>query len=224
MALLGGLGLALAIASWSSSHELRSTYAVRGSLNGVSFDVAGADVLVVGGGERASVGVEHTNEYAFGHRARTVREVRGGIFRVRSRCPDTVPGSCSVRYRLVVPDNVPVDVRTSSGDVTFRGYRGSARVTTGSGRVDMTDHCGFSLEARSERGDVSVATTCSLQRMSLRSTAGDVRAVVPPGRYQVEADSASGGAAVRGLAEAPDAPFVLQALSSSGDVLVEARP
>jgi hypothetical protein len=51
-----------------------------------------------------------------------------------------------------------------------------------------------------------------------------VHALVPPGRYEVDAQSTSGTRIVRGVATVADAPFSLQALSTSGDVLVERRP
>jgi hypothetical protein len=50
-----------------------------------------------------------------------------------------------------------------------------------------------------------------------------VHVAVPTGRYQVEAESASGRHTVTGLAAVTDAPFSIQALSSSGDVAVEGR-
>jgi hypothetical protein len=59
--------------------------------------------------------------------------------------------------------------------------------------------------------------------MSLRSTHGDVNATVPRGRYPVEAESSGGSARVRGVASAPDAPYAIQALSSTGDVEVEGQ-
>jgi hypothetical protein len=49
-----------------------------------------------------------------------------------------------------------------------------------------------------------------------------VSVTVPPGRYRVDADSDTGRRAVRGLESADDAPFQIQALSSSGNVDVEA--
>ena len=48
-------------------------------------------------------------------------------------------------------------------------------------------------------------------------------ASVPAGRYQVEAESASGVHTVRGLTAVAESPFAIQALSSSGDVTVEGR-
>ena len=138
--------------------------------------------------------------------------------------PTRYPRACSVSYRVVVPDNVPVTVRTTGGKVTFRAYRGSARVTTRSGDIDVAGFCGFSLEARAESGDIAADTACAPQQLAVRSNEGSVHVTVPPGRYQVEAESASGSETVRGLDAVADAPFAIQALSSSGSVSVEGRP
>jgi hypothetical protein len=222
--LIVGGATALAITSVTSSHKRIVSFAVRGSLAGVALDVDNADVLIAGGGQRAVLGVQRTDRFAFGHDAEVQRSVTGDELRIRSRCPHTVPRACSVRYRVVVPDNVPVTVRTGGGAVRFQGYRGSARVTTRSGDIDIAGFCGFSLTARAESGDIVTSAACAPQQLTLRSTQGSVRVSVPPGRYQVEAESASGGHSVRGLEAAADAPFSIQALSSSGDVTVEGRP
>jgi hypothetical protein len=221
--IIGGAA-ALAIASVASSHKRLVSFAVRGALSGVSLDVDGADVLIAGGGQRSVLGVQRTDRFAFGHDAEVRRSVTGGDLRIRSRCPSAVPRACSVRYRVVVPDNVPVTVRTGGGTVRFEGYRGSARVTTRSGDIDIAGFCGFSLQARAESGDIVASAACAPQQLTLRSTQGSVRVSVPPGRYQVEAESASGSHDVRGLDAVADAPFAIQALSSSGDVTVEGRP
>ncbi len=140
---------------------------------------------------------------------------------IRSRCPKTFFGVCSAAYRLTVPDNVRVTVRTTSGNVRFTGYRGSAEVDTGTGDIAVGGFCGFALRARAQAGDVTATASCALERLELRSRTGDVRAVVPPGRYQLDADSDVGRSTVRGVAAADDAPFQIQALSSQGDVTVE---
>ena len=46
---------------------------------------------------------------------------------------------------------------------------------------------------------------------------------MPAGRYRVDASSSRGSAEVRNLTEAEDAPFAVQAISGTGDVLVEGR-
>jgi hypothetical protein len=217
-----GTAIALTIARVASGEERLATYAVRGSLNGIVLDVGDGDVVVAGGGARADVAVQRTDRYTFGHAAVTRRSVRDGVFHVRSRCPQTALQSCSVRYRVVVPDNVPVDVRTDDGTVRFSGYRGSGSVTTRSGDVDVEGFCGFSLQARSDTGDIDADAACAPQQLVLRSTSGDVHAVVPRGRYQVDADSASGRSVVRGVQAVQDGPFSVDVSSSSGDVTVEA--
>ena len=222
--LIVGGAAALAVASVTSSHKRLVSFSVRGSLSGVALDVDGADVLIAGGGQRAELGVQRTDRFAFGHDAVVQRSVAGTELRIHSRCPNAVPRACSVSYRVVVPDNVPVTVRTGGGTVRFQGYRGSARVTTRSGDIAIAGFCGFSLEARAESGDIAASAACAPQQLTLRSTQGSVHVSVPPGRYQVEAESASGRHSVRGLDAAPDAPFAIQALSSSGDVTVEGRP
>jgi hypothetical protein len=221
--LVVGGAAALLIASVASSRQRSVVFAVRGSLSGVALDVGDADVEIAGGGPRALLGVQRIDHFAFGHDADVRRVVSGGELRIRSRCPSTVPSGCSVRYRVTVPDNVPVTVRTAGGTVRFRRYRGSARVTTRGGDIDIATFCGFSLEARAESGDIDVSAACAPQELSLRSTSGSVTASVPPGRYRVEAESASGRHRVLGVASVADAPFSIQALSSSGDVVVEAR-
>jgi hypothetical protein len=126
-----------------------------------------------------------------------------------------------VRYRVVVPDNVPGGCAPPV-DGSLPRPCGSARVTT-SGDVDIT---GFapSLQARAESGDIAAGAACAPQELTRRSTSGSVQVFVPPGRYQVEAESAAGSHSVRGLDAVADAPFAIQALSSSGDVTVEGRP
>jgi hypothetical protein len=221
--LVVGATAALLVATVASSRERIVRFGVRGELSGVALDVGDADVVIAGGGRRAVLDVQRTDRFAFRHDAEVRRTVAAGQLQIRSRCPTTIPRSCSVRYRVVVPDNVPVDVRTEGGTVQLRGYRGSARVTTRSGDIDIGAFCGFSLQAGSETGDITAGAACALQRLSLRSTDGNVHAVVPLGRYQVEAESASGSERVSGLAAAADAPYSIQALSSSGDVVVEGR-
>ena len=218
-------GSALTVVIWwlVTSETSVASYAVRGSVDGITLDLGAADVEIAGGGDRPAVEVRRTDEFAFGRRAESRRSAAGGELTISSRCPrSAVLHACSSRYRVTVPDNVRVTVRTTSGDVRFNGYRGSASVDTGSGDIFVSRFCGFALRARAQAGDINAGASCALERMELRSTTGDVRAVVPPGRYQVDAETDDGSSSVRGVTVAEDAPFQIQALSSSGDVAVEA--
>jgi len=216
---------ALALGIWwlVTAETSVASYAVRGSVDGITLDLGAANAEIVGGGDRPEVQVRRTDEFAFGRRAESTRSTDGGELKIASRCPrSAVLHACSARYRVTVPDNVRVTVRTTSGDVRFSGYRGSASVDTGSGDIAVNGFCGFALRARAQSGNVSARASCALERLELRSRTGDVRALVPPGRYQVDASTDDGSRSVRGVSVAEDAPFQIQVLSSAGDVAVEA--
>jgi hypothetical protein len=221
--LVVGCLVALATAAVASRGTRIVSYPVRGSLDGLQLDLGDATVIIARGGRRAAVQIDRRESFAFGHSATTTRRIAGNTFKLRSRCPRTVLHSCSVSYRVTVPDNIPIDVRTTSGSIRLDGYRGSARLASGSGDISIGDFCGFGLQARAGSGTIGANVDCALQQLSLRSTAGSVHVVVPPGRYRLDAETAAGRRTVRGVTEATDAPFALQALSSSGDVTVEGR-
>jgi hypothetical protein len=205
-----------------TSQKRVAAYSVRGALDAIELDLGDADVEVVGAGGGATVQVRRTDAFAYGQSAQTSRGVQDGILRIRSRCPATVMGSCSAGYRLRVPDNVPLVVRTGGGSVRLDGYRGSATINTSTGDVDVAGWCGFKLQVRAGRGNVQAATACAPERLDLRTRVGDVRAQVPRGRYRVDADTDSGRRKVTGLTLAEDAAFQIQALSGTGNVDVEA--
>jgi hypothetical protein len=230
--LVGGCALVVGVAAivlgaWSiaSSKQRQVSYVVRGQLSGMVLDLGDADVTVVGGGQRTSVAVEHVDRFAFGHGPVARRAVAGGMFTLRSRCPSTVLHGCSASYRVIVPDNLPLTVRTGEGAVALRGYQGSATVTSGRGDITVSGYCGFSLQARAEAGgDIAAATTCPPQQLRLRTTSGAVNAQVPAGRYRIDASTSGGKPAIRGIAADSAAPFSVQALSGSGPVVVERAP
>jgi hypothetical protein len=219
--LVVGGAVALAVGAFASTRERIVSYPVNGSLRGVAFDLADGAITIVGGGRRDSVTVQRSERYAFGHDADTRRWVQDGVFRVRSRCPTALMGRCRVSYRVTVPDNLPLEVRTGSGSVRMSSYRGSAMISTGSGDIQVAGFCGFSLDARAGSGDVHAQTACSPPKLSLRANSGSVTAQVPPGTYEVDAESASGEERVSGVRATEQSPFAITALSGSGDVAVE---
>ncbi len=118
---------------WAASSETRiTTYRVVGTLSTVELDLGAAPVEIAGGAGGA-VEVRRTEEFAFGQPPEETRTVRAACCRIESRCPETVLGRCRASYRIAIPDNVQVNIRTSSGRVQVAGLNGSARVSTGSG-------------------------------------------------------------------------------------------
>src|SRR3954451_24450069 len=211
--LVVGGAVVLAVAAIATTHAYRRDYPVVGTLESLRFDLADGDITVVGGGQRDSVQVSRTERYAFGHGPDTHRAAQGAVFSVRSRCPTSLLGPCRVAYRVVVPDNVGLDIRTTSGNVSLRGYRGSARVSTGEGGIDISGYCGNALDARAGAGAISLQAACAPPRMALRTGRGAIPAVMPAGPYDLDAESSSGRASVRGVTPRSDAPYSVQALS-----------
>jgi hypothetical protein len=205
-----------------SSERQIATYSVRGTVTAIDLDVGDADVEIVGvsGGP---IQVQRTADFAFGEPPAETRSVPGGVLRIASACPDAVLGTCDVAYRITVRDNVQVNIRTTSGRVRIAGLNGSARVDTGSGPISIDGFCGFQLVATSASGGVRGVAACQPDRIELRSGSGDVHASMPAGRYRVDASSDSGTATVRDLVVSDDASFAVQAISGTGDVLVDGR-
>ncbi len=221
--LVVGGALALALGALASTRERLVSYPVTGTIDGLSFDLDDGDIVIVGGGRANSVEVQRTERSSFGHDAITQRSVAGKVVRVRSRCPTALLGPCTVAYRVLVPDNVAVDVRTSGGSVSLRGYRGSARVSTDGGAIDIADYCGNLLDARAGAGAITLRAVCAPPRLSLRSRSGAIHATLPSGGYEIDVESSSGRETVRGLTARDDAPYSVQALSGSGEITLEGR-
>jgi hypothetical protein len=208
---------------WIASSETRTgRIRVSGEAAALELDLGDAPVQITGGS--GLIDARRTEKASFGHPPTVTQGVDNGVVRIASRCPDTVLGTCQSSWRVAVPDNVRVNVRTSSGRVAISGLNGSARVTTDSGDVSLSGFCGFTLVVATASGDVNSAADCSPDRIELRSGRGDVHAVVPRARYRIDAHSDTGTDRVRGLTAADDASYTVQALSGSGDVTVESAP
>jgi hypothetical protein len=206
---------------WALSRETRTTtYRVLGDVSALRLDLGAADVEIAGGA--TAIEIRRVDRFAFGKPSLETRTVENGEVTISSRCPEQVIGSCRASYRVTLPDNVPVEIETSSGAVRLSGVRASVRATTASGEISAAGFCGFALSATSDSGRVGAVAECSPDRLELRSRSGDVRAVVPAGRYQVDAQSGSGSVRLHGLERVENAPFQVVALSTSGDVTVEA--
>src|SRR3954469_3876598 len=219
---VGGL-LALAIGGLASRERRLVSYPVTGELQGLAFDLDAGEITIVGGGRRDAVEVRRTERYAFGRVPETTRSVRAGVFKVTSRCPTSLLAKCAVAYRVLVPDNVALEIHTTSGKVALRDYRGTAKVSAGSGSIAIAGYCGKALDARAGAGSITLDAICAPPQTTLRAGSGDVHARLPAGQYDIDAESASGDERVRGITANDDAPYTVQVLSGSGDIDVEGR-
>jgi hypothetical protein len=218
-ALLALVALALGV-WWAVTKETRITsYRVTGNLSRIELEVRSGDVEITDA-PGSTVEVRRNDKFAFDRAPSERRGIVGGVLRISSRCPRTAVGGCSSGYRIGVPENVPVVLRGSDGNVRISAFRGSADVRTGSGNVTVDGFCGFALSIKTGDGNAHATATCSPQSLNLRSSGGDLEATVPAGGYRVEADSNNGRTEVSGIQRSATAPYEVQALSDSGDVTV----
>jgi len=203
----------------SSMSTTTASSRVAESLLGIELRVQSGDVAIVGGSQ-TGVAISRDDRSVFGHRPREQRSISSGILSITSSCPKLVIGSCSASYRIAVPNDVPVSIRTEHGSIRLDGYHGSADLATDSGAIDVEGYCGFVLGAASASGDVSVSSSCSPERLTLRSDSGNIAATVPAGNYRIQAASNDGSTTIRGLVDDGGAPWAIEALSNTGSVRV----
>jgi Putative adhesin len=214
--------LATFVVVWVTSATTGSTSytaTLPGTLLGIEIALDDGDVEIVGA-SGTDVFVERTDSGTFGLAPSERRMILGNVFRIESSCPRLVVGSCEAHYRLSVPEKVRVTIEAARGDVRVNAHRGLVDLSTRAGDISVEAFCGTLVRATAKGGDVDVSASCPPQTVEVRTDTGDVRVAVPPGMYSIEADSNAGNAEVDGLTALDTAPFRIQALSNSGDVIV----
>lgn len=120
---------------------------------------------------------------------------RGDEIKIVSRCQTWLSPGCGVSATLEVPKGMPIEVKTTSGDIRADSLaEGVLTVTSGSGNVSVRDLKVDEFQANTASGDISA--TFATQPFGLKATtrSGDIRATVPAGKrtYAVVASSKSG--------------------------------
>ena len=219
IALLLLIAVALAVTRGLTTRTELTSYLARGTPERIVLTLESGDAEIVGGG-RGLVEVRRTARYSYGHAPRERRSATDGQLRIASACPSIFLGGCTADYRVTIPDNVPVTVRSAGGTVRLAGVRGSADIQSGAGDVDVDTFCGFSLAIETTSGDARTTASCSPQRLEMSSVSGKLNATVPVGTYRVEAESEQGAQEVTDLDISSQAPFEIRMVSESGNVTV----
>jgi hypothetical protein len=207
---------------WATSATKGSTSytaTLPGTLLGIEIALDDGDVEIVGA-SGTDVFVNRSDSGAFGLAPSERRMILGNVFRLESSCPRLIIGSCKARYRISVPEKVRVKIEATRGDVRVNAHRGLVDLSTSGGNISVEAFCGTLVRATAKGGDIDVSASCPPQRVEVRTDTGDVTVAVPSGMYSIEADSNTGTAEVDALTSLDTAPFRIQALSNSGDVIV----
>ncbi|GAA3065705.1 hypothetical protein FHS39_001649 [Streptomyces olivoverticillatus] len=170
-------------------------------------------------------------EYGGDRPAGPTHRVENGVLVLRG-CGD----DCSVAYTVDLPAGIPVTGGTSSGAVSLSGT-GAVKVTTSSGAIDL-DGVSGAVEVRAESGAITGRglkggpvkaktssgaidlTVSAPQDVRAEAASGAVTVTVPAGRYQVTAQSSSGGKDIA-IPDDRSAPHHLDLTTSSGAITVK---
>ena len=125
-AVLVTAGAVLAAVWLSSTKTIAVSSHTTASLMGIELRVQSGDVAVVGGSQNG-VSITSSNHSVFGHGPHQHRSLHRGLLKISSSCPRLVIGSCSASYRVVVPNDVPISVRTERGSIRARRISGLGR-------------------------------------------------------------------------------------------------
>ncbi|MDX2599663.1 DUF4097 family beta strand repeat-containing protein [Streptomyces caniscabiei] len=175
----------------------------------LTIDSGDIEVDVVGQGEKPELHKELTRSLRSPDE--TIKQ-EGDTLHVTTRCGDGV-GRCASDYRLTVPADTVINVRTGMGDVSVKGVRASAEGRTQMGDVHVEHVTGDRLVAVSKTGDITLrdvkfdtaeATTKLgdvvvedidvFKKLTALSKTGDVEVNLPEnaGPFAVDADTSIG--------------------------------
>ncbi len=169
----------------------------------------------------------------------------GSTLHLSSSCsPAIFADICGVDYDIRVPSGTAIRADTSAGDVVAENLRSTmpVRLDTSAGDITVIGATAPELRLSASAGDiraggvradrVQVETSAGDVRVSLlgladelsaTSSAGDVELVVPDALYRVETDTSAGSIDDQEVRTSPDATRTIRAVTSAGDIRIEAR-
>lgn len=227
----------LSVAGWLGFRSEIQDHTYRQQVTRILLDVATGD-LTLTPGEAGTVAVRRRLFWSY-TRPTIHEEWDGSTLRVTARCPVLVsvgPG-CGVDYTLAVPDNVVVEARTSTGNISTRQVLGDLRLTASTGNITVVDAAGrlslhtstgditasgrltaAEVEATTSTGDVHIRFAEPPRTVTASASTGDIRVLVPAGEaYRVRAAASTGDVRV-GVRRNDEAARSLLVRTSTGDV------
>ncbi|MET9529897.1 DUF4097 family beta strand repeat-containing protein [Streptomyces sp. NPDC006649] len=185
-------------ANLQHSKSSTTTYEV-GVASQLSVDTTAGDVHIVAS-DRSDLKVTEKITYS-ADKPRTSHTSRDG--KVMLKDHDCRSGSCSVSYRIMVPERL------------------SSRISSGGGNISGSALAGNTV-AETKGGDVNLAFAKAPADLDAFSAGGDVDIRVPAGHYAVQAQ-ANGGDRKVGVTVDKGSVHKVKARSNGGDVTVVPR-
>ncbi|GAU70904.1 hypothetical protein SSP35_24_00090 [Streptomyces sp. NBRC 110611] len=213
-ALLTGCSLS----GYGPMKEAQRTYTVDGKVTTLAATTHGGDIEVVPIDAGGSVKV--TEKYRYNDRKPAPsHDVKDG--RLTLKAEECGMGrKCEVGYRVLLPRDASVELRTSGGDITVRGTAGRIDADTSGGDITVADSTARKGKVRTSGGDVDITLSEAPDDFQGRTSGGNVTVRLPKGSYAVDA-STSGGTSKVSVPTDPRSAHKVTARTSGGDVRVQ---
>ena len=201
------------------------------AVTSVKLDGRSGDVTVRGQVGLAKVTVQRTIKYHDSVPNKDTYRVDGGVLVLSGDCGN----DCDVDYEVTVPAGLSVTGKTSSGDIELNNV-GPVDVSTTSGQLTLTDVTG-SVKAGTSNGDIqgaglhggTVQATTSNGAIDLvlrepadvtaRTSNGDIKLGMPTGSYRVDTTNNNGHRKI-GIAQDPNGHNHLDLSTDNGEIEV----
>lgn len=191
-AVLVGTGVFTTLGA-SVATERRTGHAIGDIPHELILDLDVGDVTLVASDGPATV--TSSARWGFGRPSVRVSEA-AGVLRVSSDCPSGLLAGCSVDWRISVPADVSITVRSDVGDVSVHGFAAQTTVRVDFGDVRIEEARG-AVAAQVNVGDVAVDSASSDAPLSAVTDTGDAAVRVPLGSsYDVKATTDVGSTTV----------------------------
>lgn len=185
-----------------------------GPIRGVHVDVSTGEVLVRGDDDMAGVRLRRTARYGI-RKPRVTEEIDDDrVLHLRAEG--------ALRYELVVPSDVRVDVRVDSGRASVVALAGPVTLRTGDGSVDGRALASPRVTAEAAGGSVRLWFDRQPSTVDVRTGDGEVDLRLPGGPYDIDAETGDGGCDVA-VPTAAGAACRVRARSRHGGVKIRQR-
>ncbi|MFD0854998.1 DUF4097 family beta strand repeat-containing protein, partial [Actinomadura adrarensis] len=126
-----------------------------------------------------------------GGRPTATWELRGNRLTLATDC-GTFIGGCEVRYEVVVPQDLALDVQGQNGRITVTGASGPLSLKTENGTLHANGTRSGRVDATSENGEVDLAFAAVPDQVDVTTDNGAVTIAVPDAAYRVTTASDNG--------------------------------
>ncbi len=115
-----------------------------------------------------------------------------------------------------------VELELTAGGLELRGSADRLTVTSTAGSLNIVDYRADEVEIESTAGSVDLELSVLPSRISLTSTAGSQRVLLPDGEYRIDAEATAGKVNLDAPSD-PDADRIYRFRSTAGSITIERR-